>query len=344
MSNNAVSRNALLLFMRGSQPIRRILMKNGFIALAIWISSGLALADYPEKSIRLVVPFATGGTSEIVARSVASSLSTSMGQSVYVDNKPGGAGNIAMEEVKRANPDGYTLMLGHVGTLAVNPALFGKKLPYDPNKDFMPVTLVAKVPNVIAVSEKSPYKTLADLVTDAKKNPAKINYGSAGNGSAGHLAMEYFSSEVGIDLVHVPYKGSGPMLTDLIGGQIQATFNGLPSLMGQIKGGTLRPLAVGSAERSKVLPNVPTLSESGYKGFETSQWYGIIVPAGTPQPIIDRLQREIAKSLKSKEDSKRMLEDGAVLVGDTPAQFTAFIKLEQNRWNKVIEKAKITID
>ncbi|MBU3575003.1 tripartite tricarboxylate transporter substrate binding protein [Polynucleobacter sp. UK-Mo-2m-Kol15] len=308
------------------------------------ISSSAALADYPEKSIRLVVPFATGGTSEIVARSVASGLSASLGQSVYVDNKPGGAGNIAMEEVKRANPDGYTLMLGHVGTLAVNPALFGKKLPYDPNKDFAPVTLVAKVPNVIAVSEKSPNKTLADFVADAKKNPGKINYGSAGNGSAGHLAMEYFSSEAGIDLVHVPYKGSGPMLTDLIGGQIQATFNGLPSLMGQIKGGTLRPLAVGSADRSRVLPNVPTLSESGYKGFETSQWYGIIVPAGTPQPIIDKLQREIAKTLKSKEDSKRMLEDGAILVGDTPAQFSAFIKAEQIRWAKVIEKAKITID
>jgi tripartite-type tricarboxylate transporter receptor subunit TctC len=319
-------------------------VKNCFIALAILTASNAALAAYPDKSIRLVVPFATGGTSEIVARSVASSLSTSLGQSVYVDNKPGGAGNIAMEEVKRANPDGYTLMLGHVGTLAVNPALFGKKLPYDPNKDFSPVTLVAKVPNVIAVSEKSPYKTLADLVVDAKKNPGKINYGSAGNGSAGHLAMEYFSSEAGIDLVHVPYKGSGPMLTDLIGGQIQATFNGLPSLMGQIKGGTLRPLAVGSAERSKVLPNVPTLSESGYKGFETSQWYGIIVPAGTPQPIIDRLQKEISKALKSKEDSKRMLEDGAVLVGDTPAQFGAFIKLEQNRWAKVVEKAKITVD
>lgn len=319
-------------------------MRNFLIAFAVMISSSAALADYPEKSIRLVVPFATGGTSEIVARSVASGLSTSLGQSVYVDNKPGGAGNIAMEEVKRANPDGYTLMLGHVGTLAVNPALFGKKLPYDPNKDFAPVTLVAKVPNVIAVSEKSPNKTLADFVADAKKNPGKINYGSAGNGSAGHLAMEYFSSEAGIDLVHVPYKGSGPMLTDLIGGQIQATFNGLPSLMGQIKGGTLRPLAVGSADRSRVLPNVPTLSESGYKGFETSQWYGIIVPAGTPQPIIDKLQREIAKTLKSKEDSKRMLEDGAILVGDTPAQFSAFIKAEQIRWAKVIEKAKITID
>ena len=311
--------------------------------LAVAFTS-LAFADYPDRSIRLVVPFATGGTSEIVARSVANSLSTSLGQSVYVDNKPGGAGNIAMEEVKRANPDGYTLILGHVGTLAVNPALFGKKLPYDPNKDFAPVTLVAKVPNVIAVSEKSKYKTLADLVADAKKNPGKINYGSAGNGSAGHLAMEYFSSEAGIDLVHVPYKGSGPMLTDLIGGQIQATFNGLPSLMGQIKGNALRPLAVGSAERSKVLPNVPTLAESGYKGFETSQWYGIMVPAGTPQPIIDRLQKEIAKSLKSKEDSKKMLEDGAVLVGDTPAQFGTFIKSEQVRWAKVVEKAKITVD
>jgi len=249
-----------------------------------------------------------------------------------------------MEEVKRANPDGYTLMLGHVGTLAVNPALFGKKLPYDPNTDFAPVTLVAKVPNVIAVSEKSPNKTLAEFVADAKKNPGKINYGSAGNGSAGHLAMEYFSSEAGIDLVHVPYKGSGPMLTDLIGGQIQATFNGLPSLIGQIKGGTLRPLAVGSSERSKVLPNVPTISESGYKGFETSQWYGIIVPAGTPQAIIDRLQKDIVKGLKSKEDSKRMLEDGAVLIGDTPAQFGAFIKSEQIRWAKVVERAKITVD
>ncbi len=307
-------------------------------------SSSATFAAYPDRSIRLVVPFATGGTSEIVARSVASMLTNSLGQSVYVDNKPGGAGNIAMDEVKRANPDGYTLMLGHVGTLAVNPALFGKKLPYDPNKDFAPVTLVAKVPNVIAVSEKSKYKSLGDLIADAKKNPGKINYGSAGNGSAGHLAMEYFCSEAGIDLVHVPYKGSGPMLTDLIGGQIQAIFNGLPSLMGQIKGNALRPLAVGSSERSKVLPNVPTISESGYKGFETSQWYGIIVPAGTPQPIIDRLQQEIAKGLKSKEDSRKMLEDGAVLVGDTPAQFGAFIKSEQGRWARVVEKAKITVD
>jgi tripartite-type tricarboxylate transporter receptor subunit TctC len=322
-------------------------MKKWILTVSVFLGLGVSqasLAAYPEKSIRLVVPFATGGTSEIVARSVANSLSTSLGQSVYVDNKPGGAGNIAMEEVKRANPDGYTLILGHVGTLAVNPALFGSKLPYDPNKDFAPVTLVAKVPNVIAVSSKSSYKTLADLVADAKKNPGKINYGSAGNGSAGHLAMEYFSAVAGIDLVHIPYKGSGPMLTDLIGGQIQATFNGLPSLMGQISGGALRPLAVGSSDRSRVLAKVPTIAESGYKGFETSQWYGIMAPAGTPKPVIDRLQQEIAKSLKNKEDSKRMLEDGAVLIGDTPDQFAAFIKVEQGRWGKVVERAGIQVD
>jgi tripartite-type tricarboxylate transporter receptor subunit TctC len=309
-----------------------------------FIASSTAHAAYPEKSIRFVVPFATGGTSEIIARSIAISLSSQLGQSVYVENKPGAAGNIAMEEVKRAAPDGYTIILGHVGTLAANPALFGSKLPYDPNKDFAPVTLIAKVPNVIAVGKSSGIKNLSDLVSQAKKNPNRINYGSAGNGSAGHLAMEYFASEAGIDLMHVPYKGSGPMLTDLIGGLTQATFNGLPSLIGQIKGGALIPLAVGSATRSPSLPNVPTIAESGYKGFETSQWYGVIAPAGTPKEIINKLQKEIAIALKSKEGTKRMVEDGATLVGNTPEDFAKFIKAEQARWGAVITKAKITMD
>lgn len=313
------------------------------MAIAL-IASSTAHAAYPEKSIRFVVPFATGGTSEIIARSIAISLSSQLGQSVYVENKPGAAGNIAMEEVKRAAPDGYTIILGHVGTLAANPALFGSKLPYDPNKDFAPVTLIAKVPNVIAVGKSSGIKNLADLVGQAKKNPNKINYGSAGNGSAGHLAMEYFASEAGIDLMHVPYKGSGPMLTDLIGGLTQATFNGLPSLIGQIKGGTLIPLAVGSATRSPSLPNVPTIAESGYKGFETSQWYGVIAPAGTPKEIINKLQKEIAIALKSKEGTRRMVEDGATLVGNTTEDFAKFIKAEQARWGTVITKAKITMD
>ncbi len=319
------------------------MLKKTLITIAL-IASSTAHAAYPEKSIRFVVPFATGGTSEIIARSIAISLSSQLGQSVYVENKPGAAGNIAMEEVKRAAPDGYTIILGHVGTLAANPALFGSKLPYDPNKDFAPVTLIAKVPNVIAVGKSSGIKNLADLVSQAKKNPNKINYGSAGNGSAGHLAMEYFASEAGIDLMHVPYKGSGPMLTDLIGGLTQATFNGLPSLIGQIKGGALIPLAVGSATRSPSLPNVPTIAESGYKGFETSQWYGVIAPAGTPKEIINKLQKEIAIALKSKEGTKRMVEDGATLVGNTPEDFAKFIKAEQARWGAVITKAKITMD
>lgn len=319
------------------------MFKKTLITIAL-IASSTAYAAYPEKSIRFVVPFATGGTSEIIARSIAISLSSQLGQSVYVENKPGAAGNIAMEEVKRAAPDGYTIILGHVGTLAANPALFGPKLPYDPNKDFAPVTLIAKVPNVIAVGKSSGIKNLADFVGQAKKNPNKINYGSAGNGSAGHLAMEYFASEAGIDLMHVPYRGSGPMLTDLIGGLTQATFNGLPSLIGQIKGGTLIPLAVGSATRSPSLPNVPTIAESGYKGFETSQWYGVIAPAGTPKEIINKLQKEIAIALKSKEGTKRMVEDGATLVGNTPEDFAKFIKAEQARWGAVITKAKITMD
>jgi tripartite-type tricarboxylate transporter receptor subunit TctC len=323
--------------------LEKVMLKKTLMTIAL-IASSTAHAAYPEKSIRFVVPFATGGTSEIIARSIAISLSSQLGQSVYVENKPGAAGNIAMEEVKRAAPDGYTIILGHVGTLAANPALFGSKLPYDPNKDFAPVTLIAKVPNVIAVGKSSGIKNLADLVSQAKKNPNKINYGSAGNGSAGHLAMEYFASEAGIDLMHVPYKGSGPMLTDLIGGLTQATFNGLPSLIGQIKGGALIPLAVGSATRSPSLPNVPTIAESGYKGFETSQWYGVIAPAGTPKEIINKLQKEIAIALKSKEGTKRMVEDGATLVGNSPEDFAKFIKAEQARWGAVITKAKITMD
>ena len=300
--------------------------------------------EYPEKSIRLIVPFATGGSSEIIARSIANSLTKQLGQAVYVENKPGGAGNIAMEEAKRANPDGYTLILGHIGTLAANPALFGKRLPYDPNKDFIPITLVAKVPNVIAVSNQSDIKNLKDFSARAKKNPYAINFGSAGNGSAGHLAMAYFASEADIKLVHVPYKGSGSMMTDLIAGQIQATFNGLPSLVGQIKAGTIKPIAIGSLVRSSVLPTIPTISELGFKGFETSQWYGLLAPANTPKPIINRLYVEIKEAMKHQDETRRMTEDGAILIANTPEEFARLIKSEQIRWGRVIHKSQITMD
>src|SRR6186997_1343075 len=292
-------------------------------AVVVALAAQAALAQsWPAKPIRLVVPFAPGGSSEIIARSLAAQLSTSLGQQVYVDNKPGGAGNVAMEEVKRAPADGYTMILGHVGVLAVNPALFGKALPYDPVKDFIPVSLVA-------------------LVRKAKAEPGKLNYGSAGNGSAGHLAMEYFKAQAKVDIVHVPYKGTGPMLTDLMGGQTQLTFNGVPPIIGQIKGGKLRPIAVGSAKRVPSLPDVPTIAESGYPGFETSQWYGILLPAGTPAPIVERLHREIVAALAKPETTKRIVEDGGVAVGNTPAEFAALIAREEKRWGEVVRSAGV---
>jgi len=315
-----------------------------FAAFVVAASASAQAPAWPAKPIRLVVPFAPGGSSEIIARSLAGKLSQSLGQQVYVENKPGGAGNVAMEEVKRAPADGYTLILGHVGTLAVNPAMFGKALPYDPVKDFAPVSLVATVPNVIAVNNELPVKTLAELVALARKEPGKLNYGSAGNGSAGHLAMEYFKMQAKLDIVHVPYRGTGPMLTDLLGGQLQMTFNGVPPIAGQIKAGKLRPIAVGSAKRVPSLPDVPTIAESGYPGFETSQWYGILVPAGTPAPVIERLHREIVAALKNPDTTRRIVDDGGVAVGDTPQEFAAVIASEAKRWGEVVRAAGVKPD
>ncbi len=303
-----------------------------------------AQADYPNKQIRFVVPFAPGGSSDIISRAVASQMSANMGQQVYVENKGGGGGNIAMEDVKRAAPDGYTMILGHIGTLAVNPAMYGAKLPYDPIKDFQPVTLLAVVPNVIAVKPDLPVKTIQEFVALAKKSPGKLNYGSAGNGSAGHLAMEYFKMEAGIDLVHIPYRGTGPMLSDMLGGTLEATFNGVPPILSQIKAGKLKPLAVGSTAKIPVLPDTPTIAESGYPGFETSQWYGLIVPAGVPKPIIDRLQKEALKALGSDDTKKRFADDGANPAGGTPEQFAALIAKEKEKWGKVVATAKIQPD
>ena len=298
---------------------------------------------WPTKSIRFVVPFAPGGTSEIVARAVAAELSTTLGQTVFVENKPGGAGVIAMTEASKAEPDGYTLILGHVGTLAVNPYAMAKH-PYDVDKEFAPVILLARVPNVLAVAPDVPAKTLKEFVALAKAKPDVITYGSAGNGSSGHLAMEYFMAESGIKMIHVPYKGTGPMLQDILGGRVQATFTGAPALMGQMSAGKLRALAVGSHDRMASLPNVPTVSESGYKDFETSQWYGILVPAKTPKAIIDKLNAATNNALKSSGITAKFAKDDARAGGGTPEQFAAFIKKEQVTWKRIIEKTGLKIE
>jgi tripartite-type tricarboxylate transporter receptor subunit TctC len=316
------------------------------LLVLIWVlaqSAAWAADVYPSRPIRLVVPFAPGGSSEIVARSVAAEMSKSLGQQVVVENKPGGAGNVAMSEVARAAPDGYTLVLGHVGTLAVNPYMF-ERLPYDPNRDFTPVTLLARVPNIYVVNAAVAARDFKEFLTLAKSKPGAINYGSAGNGSAGHLAFEYLKIVTGIHAVHIPYRGTGPLITDLLAGQTQATCVGVPPLLTHIRSGKLRALAVGSAQRVPALPDVPTVAELGYKGFETSQWYGIMAPAGTPPAIVKQLAAEAQKALRSSAVTERFANDSAIGVGSTPESFGEFIKLEQARWKPVIVRAGIKPD
>jgi len=316
------------------------LLRLAALALYFAISGGAHAQTYPSKPILLIVPFAPGGSSELLSRLVGQKLTESLGQQVVVENRPGGAGNIAMETVAHARPDGYTLILGHIGTLAVNPAMFAK-LPYDPIKDFAPVSLIAAVPNIVAVHPQVPAKNLKELLELARAKPGSINYGSAGNGSAGHLAFEYLKQVSKTDFVHVPYKGTGPMMTDLIAGQTQATFTGAPPLIPQIKQGKLRALAVGSAKRIPSLPDVPTVAESGFPGFETAQWYGILAPAATPPELVKKLSAEIAKALKRPEVHDRLAADGTVVIGSTPEEFAAHIRKEMAHWGEVVKQAKI---
>ncbi len=314
------------------------------VALSLVVGTAHAQAtSWPTKPIRLVVPFAPGGTSEIVARAVAQELSSVLGQTVFVENKPGGAGVIAMQEVSKAAPDGHTLILGHVGTLAVNPYAMAKH-PYDVNKEFAPVILLARVPNILAVTSGTPAKSVQELIALAKAKPDTLTYGSAGNGSSGHLAMEYFMAESGIRMVHVPYKGTGPMLQDILGGRVAATFTGAPALKGQIEAGKLRALAVGSHDRMMAFPNVPTVAETGAKDFETSQWYGILVPIKTPRDIIEKLAAATEKVLKSNGITSRFAKDDARVGGGSPEQFAAFIKKEQATWKRIIEKTNLKIE
>ncbi len=317
---------------------------------AVLIASGLALpglaraqAGWPKQSIRFVVPFAPGGTSEIVARTVANELTKQLGQTVYVDNKGGGAGIPAMQDVAKAAPDGHTLILGHVGSLAVNPYIFPNQ-PFDVNKDFMPVTLLAKVPNLFVIHPDVPATNFKEFVAHVKQNPGKLNYGSAGNASAGHLAMEYLKLVTGMFITHIPYRGTGPQLTDLLAGRTQASSAGLPALLPHIKSGKLRAIAVGTPQRLPALPEVPTVAEMGFKDFETSQWYGIMVPAGTPRDIVKRLQEESLKALKSNSVTERFASDSAVGGGGPPEEFAAFITRQQKIWKDIVTRAGIKPD
>ena len=299
-------------------------------------------AAWPGKSIRLVVPFAPGGSSEIVARAAAAELGKPLGQSVYVDNKPGGAGNIAMGEVARAD-DQHTLILGHIGTLAVNPYIFDK-LPYDPVRDFRPISLLAKVPSLYVVHPDVPAKNLKEFVALCKARPGQLNYGSAGNGSAGQLAFEYLKMTAGIFILHVPYRGTGPQLTDLLAGRLHAASVGAPACLQFIKTGRLRCIATGTAQRIAQLPEVPTVAEQGYPGFEMTQWYGLLAPSSLPQPAADKLSAAAASAMREPATLERLSVDAAVAVGSSADEFARFIAVEQQRWKPVIARAKVKPD
>lgn len=312
-------------------------------ASGLWLPQAVAQSGgWPNKPLRLVVPFAPGGSSEIVARAVAGEMFKTLGQNVFVENKPGAAGNIAMQEVANSS-DGHTFILGHIGTLAVNPYIFAK-LPYDAGKDFVPVTLVSKVPSLYVVHPDLPVKNLKDWVAYAKSKPGQLNYGSAGNGSAGHLAFEYLKMVSDTFVLHVPYRGTGPMLVDLMAGRLEAASVGAPALLQFIKSGKLRCIATGTASRLPQLPDVPTVAEQGFKGFEMTQWYGLLAPAKWPAANVAKLETEAIKATRSSLVKDKLAVDTALAIGNTGAEFDAFIKAEQARWKPVIARAQIKPD
>ena len=296
----------------------------------------LAQADaYPSKSIRIVVPFPPGGATDIAARLIGTKLSERWKQPVVVENKPGAGGNLGSDIVAKAPPDGYTLVMGVTGSHAINTSLYSK-MPYDPVADFEPITQVAVVPNVVVVHPGVPAATLAELVALAKKEPGKLNYASLGNGTAAHLTMEMFKTAAGIDLAHIPYKGSAPAVADLLAGQVQVMVDGLPSALPHVKAGKLRALAVTSAKRSAAAPDLPTIAESGYPGFFADAWSGLFAPKHTPKPIVDKLAAEVQRILDLPDVRERLASLGAEPVGSTPAEFAGHVRREIDKWSRVV--------
>jgi tripartite-type tricarboxylate transporter receptor subunit TctC len=312
--------------------------KTNGIALAALLACAafnVQAQGYPAKPVRVIVPFAAGGGTDIVARAVGAKLSEGLGQTVIVDNRAGAAGAIGTELASKSTADGYTLLMGSNGPLAISPGLHAK-LPYDPLRDFAPVALITTMPFLMVVHLSLPVRSVKALVALAKARPGQLNYASPGSGSSTHLAMELFKSMAGIDVVHVPYKGVAPAATDLISGQVQMLSGDLNTLMPHVKSGKMRPLAVTGAARSALLPDMPTLNEAGVPGYEASGWFGLLAPAGTPPEIVRRLNSEIVKGLASSDLRQRLAGLGGEVAGGTPERFAAHLRQEITKWGKVI--------
>ncbi|MDI4231620.1 tripartite tricarboxylate transporter substrate binding protein [Bradyrhizobium sp. 31Argb] len=310
-------------------------------ALAVGAAFHTAQAqDYPNRPITLVIPFAPGGSTSIVGRGIAEKMSELLGEKIVIDNRPGAGGTVGTKAVAKSDPDGYTLVLGYTGTLAIGPSLY-KKAGYDPRKDFAPIGMIGNAPNSLVVHPSFPAKNVAELIAYAKQNPGKISFGSAGAGTASHITGEYFARSAGISLVHVPYKGTGPALVDLIGGHIPMAFAPIPASHANVSAGTLRALAVTSSTRSDLLPDVPTIAEAGVPGFDASLYYGLAAPAGTPRPIIDKLNKVLRDALASDEVKRQLGSDGTEITPGSPEDYTDFIDKDEKKWAQLVKASGV---
>jgi tripartite-type tricarboxylate transporter receptor subunit TctC len=313
--------------------------------LAVLLSFPLLAAEqaYPSKPIRLVVPFPAGGSLDVVARAIGQKLTEAWGQPVVIDNRPGAGGNIGADLVAKSAPDGYTILEGALSTHAVNVSLYGK-MPYDPIKDFAPITLVAVTPNVLVLSASFPVNSVPELLAYARANPGKLSFGSGSNGSAGHLAGELFKTEAGVDMVHIPYKGGAPALQALLAGDTQLMFDNLANSAAQLKAGKLKALAVTTAKRSSLMPELPTLSETGLPGFDIYTWWGFMAPAGTPKEIVAKWNAEVTRILNSPEMKAFFAQQGAEPAPDSPEQFAALISSEISKYAKIVKQSGAKVD
>lgn len=306
-------------------------------------AAGALAQEYPKKPITMIVPYPAGGATDILARALGEKLTASLGQQVVIDNRPGANGNIGAQIAAKAAPDGYTLLMSPASTLTHNPSLYSK-MPFDPLKDFAPISIVAETPMVVVVNPAVPAKSIKELVDLAKSKPGALSFASPGTGSSPHLSGELFKLMTKTDMVHVPYKGAAPAVTDLVGGQVQLMFDTIVSSLPHVKSGKLRALAVTPAKRSPLRPELPTVAEAGVPGYEATTWFGLLAPAGTPKPIIEKLHNEVVKILKTPDMKSRLDQLGAEPIGNTPEEFTAAMKQEMAKWAKVVADAAVRLE
>lgn len=321
----------------------RLALAAAFVAATTFFAAPANAQAYPTRPIKLIVPFPAGGGTDIIAREVANRVATQQGWTIIVDNKPGSGGNLGVDAAAKAAPDGYTLVLGQTSNLAINPTLY-PKLPYSPLKDLTPVGLVASAPLVLVVASDSPYKTLADVIAAGKAKPDALNYASSGSGTVAHLVAVQLQKAANVRFTHIPYKGASQGVTDVIGGRVQMYMSSIPTLIGHIKGGKMRALAVTSLKRADDLPNVPTVAESGYKGFEAVTWFGIAGPAGMPKDVVTKLNAAFNKALESAEVQKKMGEQGADIVVGTPDKFSALMRDDIVRWGAIVKESGAKVE